>query len=261
MKKAITIVALGAAVALYGCDSSTPGGPGTAAPESEKPMFGEADNTFTLNVPAMATPVEPGGQVTASIGIERGANFAQDVTLKFDDVPQGVHIEPDSPVIAGTDEAVELTIHAAEDAAVGDFTVKTTGHPETGADAMAEWRISIGMIDVDPIPGYGVGTEPIGSVPAPGAPDAAQTERDELIAQMRAELDALQVKYEELKARAAEASEDAKAELDETLAAAQAKIDEAEAALAEAKDAAPDRWEKIKEGFKGAADELKSMFE
>lgn len=46
------------AIAVYGCSPSTPGGPGTALPESEKPMIGQTENTFTLDPPMMATKLE-----------------------------------------------------------------------------------------------------------------------------------------------------------------------------------------------------------
>ena len=261
MKKMITVFAIGAVVALSGCDSGTPGGPGTAMPESNKPMMGQTDNTFTLTVPMMATSVEQGERETIAIGIKRGTNFAQDVSLKFDNVPPGIHIGPEVPMLDRTQEEVELSVHAADDAAIGDFIVQVTGHPETGADATAELSIRVTMREMEPAARIEtdaaeieVGAEKIES-------DAARLDREKLIAQMRADLDVLQAKYQDLKARAADATGNAKVTLDKSVAAAKVKLDEAEAALKEAKDAAPDRWEKIKEGFKGAADELKSMFE
>lgn len=268
MKTITTLILTGTAIALYGCSPSTPGGPGTAKPESEKPMIGQTDNTFTLDVPMMATKIEQGETNTLSIGIKRGTNFAQDVSLEFTDVPPGIHIQPDLPRIARTDEALELTLHAAEDAALGDFTVKVAGFPGTGAPANAELSLTISKHEVKEL--ATVETEAtkieveattIENDAAKVESDAAKMEREEHLKQMRADLDALQVNYEDLKTRAAKEKGDAKIETDKKVAAAKVKLDEAEASLKEAKDAGPDRWEKIKEGFKGAADELKSMFE
>lgn len=59
------------AIAVYGCSPSTPGGPGTALPESEKPMIGQTENTFTLDPPMMATKLEQGGKETVSISEDR----------------------------------------------------------------------------------------------------------------------------------------------------------------------------------------------
>lgn len=261
MKLLTMLIASGMAVALYGCSPSTPGGPGTALPESEKPMIGQTDNTFTLDVPMMATKLEQGVENTVAIGIKRGTNFAQDVSLKFSDVPQGIHIQPSVPVIARTDEEVKFTIHAAEDAPLGDFTVKVSGVPESGPPANAELTLTISKHEMaEPVATENQTTTVEVETTAVDS-DAARAEREAEIKVMRAELDALQVKYDNLKERAAKAKDVAKEDLDEKVAAAKIKLDEAEESLKEAKDAAPDRWEKIKEGFKGVGKELKSMFE
>ena len=262
MKLTTMMIMGGAALALYGCNQdSTPGGPGTALPESEKPMMGQTDNTFTLDVPMIATTIKQGEKDTVSIGIKRGTDFSQDVSLKFDNVPIGVTIEPAAPRISKAEENVELTVHASADAALGDFVVKLTGEPDAGAAAMADFSLTIAKGDME-------SAVTIQSEPPTVEIDttkielkAENAEREAEIKVMRAELDALQVKYENLKERAAKAKDNAKEELDKKVAAAKVRLDQAEESLKEAKDAAPDRWEKIKEGFKGAGQELKSMFE
>lgn len=247
MKILTALLLGGTAVALYGCSPNTPGGPGTALPESEKPMMGQTDNTFSLDVPMMVTKLEQGAVDTVTIGIKRGTNFDQDVSLTLTDVPSGITIDPSNPRIPRTDESAELTVRAAANAGLGDFKVKIAGHPDSGADAHAEFTITVSKHDVEESAGI--------------ESDAAMTDRDAKIQAMRDELHALNEKYEELKIRAANATADAKIALDRLVADARVKLDAAEANLEEAKDAAPDRWEKIKEGFTGAVDELKSMFE
>ena len=262
MKLTTMMIVGGAALALYGCNQdSTPGGPGTALPESEKPMVGRTDNTFTLDVPMMAAKLEQGAMDTLTIGIKRGTNFAQDVALNFSDVPQGIHIQPDTPMIARTEEEAKFTVHADADAPLGDFKVKVSGVPETGAPANAELSLTITKPEVKEQATVNTESTTVEIQTNTVESDTVKAEREAHIQAMRTELDLLQVKYEDLKVRASKAKNGAKEALDAKLAAAKIKLDEAEENLKEAKDAAPDRWEKIKEGFKGAADELKSMFE
>lgn len=268
MKSITAFIICGTAIALYGCSPGTPGGPGTAKPESEKPMLGKTDNTFTLDIPMMDLNVVQGASESFAIGIKRGENFAQDVSLKFTDVPPGIHIQPDAPLISRTENEVKLTVHAAEDAALGDFTFKIAGHPGSGADANTQMSITVKKLEVEPVAvietdkvKIEIDADKIENAAAKVESDAARLEREENLKQMRADLDALQLKYEDLKVRAAKEKGDAKIEIDKKVAAAKVKLDEAEASLKEAKDAGPDRWEKIKEGFKGAAAELKSMFD
>lgn len=185
--------------------------------------------------------------IKASIGIKRGTNFAQDVTLKFTDVPAGVSIEPNGPVLLRTAETAEFTVIAAADAPLGDFKIKVSGHPRTGADASSEISLTVQKHE--------------GEEATPIQGDTARVEWNAHIQEMRRDLDALQLKYEDLKLRAAAAQGDSKIALDKKVARAKVRLDEAEATLSEAKDAGPDRWDKIKEGFSSAMTDLKSMFE
>lgn len=153
MNKASKLLMAAAFIALCGCNQSTPGGPGTTAPESEQPMLGQADNTFTLDVPALATALEQGETEQTSISIDRGDNFAQDVTITFSDLPAGVSIMPNTPKIQKSEDKVEITVSATPTAAVGDYTVKVTGSPATGANAVAEMKITVGKAgEVAPAP-------------------------------------------------------------------------------------------------------------
>jgi uncharacterized membrane protein len=145
MKKSFACLLIAASVAFAGCNNnSTPGGPGATSNRGDnKPVVGRADDTFTLDPPNLATKVKQGESKAVSIGIKRGKNFDQDVTLKFSDLPKGVTIDPASPVIKHGDTEVKLTVKAADDAALGDFAVKATGHPTKGSDASNELRITV----------------------------------------------------------------------------------------------------------------------
>lgn len=136
-----------------GCNQSNPGGPGvTSTPATpgttnttaaHKPMIGEAEETFKMNTPTLSTRVKQGESTTAKISISRGKNFDEDVALKFTDVPKGVTLTPVTPMIAKSDKEATIDVQAAADAAIGEFTVKVAGHPEKGADATTELKLTI----------------------------------------------------------------------------------------------------------------------
>jgi hypothetical protein len=132
--------------AAAGCDhKGSAGGPGATDPGAKQPLYGQADNTFNLT--AAAVSVKQGDAEPGAVGIKRGTNFDQDVTLVFADVPKGVTINPAGPVIKHSDAEVKFTITAGDDAAPGDFTVKVVGHPATGGDASNQFKVTVAKKD------------------------------------------------------------------------------------------------------------------
>jgi uncharacterized membrane protein len=148
MKKSIVgLLAIGL-VAFTGCGhQGTPGGPGATDKDAKKPLYGQADNTFNLNVPARSTTVQQGETKEVAIGIQRGKNLDEDVTITLVDVPAGVTFDPASPVIKHGDTEAKFTLKAGDEATVGDFTVKVTGHPTKGADASNEFKLTVANKD------------------------------------------------------------------------------------------------------------------
>ena len=141
------VMVLGAVI-LAGCDrkSSTAGGPGAVDPSAKPPLFGEADNTFNLT--ASSITVKQGDSVQSTIGIKRGTNFAQDVSLTFQDLPKGITLTPSSGLMlksAGTDAAFTLT--AGDETAPGDYTIKVVGHPGKGGDATSQFTLTVAKKD------------------------------------------------------------------------------------------------------------------
>ncbi len=130
-------------VALAGCDKGTAGGPGITNPTQKQPMYGETDNTFNLSVPRMSTTLHQGETKESAIGIARGKNFECDVALTFDEGPAGVSLASVNPMIKHGDSEAKVTLKAAADAALGEFTIKVTGHPTTGPDATSEFKITV----------------------------------------------------------------------------------------------------------------------
>jgi len=134
--------------AAIGCDThSTPGGPGaTTGPNTgsaHKPLVGQADDTFTLSTPTLSTSIKQGEAKTVKISIKRGKNFSEDVALKLDGMPKGVTAEPANPQIKHGEDETAVAFKAADDAALGDFTIKVTGHPSKGGDATSEFKITV----------------------------------------------------------------------------------------------------------------------
>jgi hypothetical protein len=100
-------------------------------------------DTFTLSMPFLSPSLKQGDERAVSIGIKRDKNFDQDVALSFADMPTGVSVEPTGPTIKNGDGEAKFTLKAADDAALGTFTVKVTGHPKTGADATREFKFTV----------------------------------------------------------------------------------------------------------------------
>ena len=99
-------------LALTGCEQGTSGGPGVTNPPQKQPLYGEAVNTFNLSVPRMSTTLLQGESKVVAVGIDRGKNFGEDVTLKVAEGPKGVTIDTVNPVIKNGDKEAKLTFKA-----------------------------------------------------------------------------------------------------------------------------------------------------
>ncbi len=91
----------------------------------------------------MSTKLKQGETKDLAIEVARGKNFSEDVALNFAGVPQGVTLDPSSPVVMHGDKETKVTVKVAADAALGDFTIKVTGHPTRGADATNEFKMTV----------------------------------------------------------------------------------------------------------------------
>jgi len=144
MKSPFAGLAVMTLAALTGCTQGTPGGSGTA---DKSPVYGQNDDTFNLSVPLMSSHLQQGKQKESTVGIKRAEKFEEDVVLTFADVPQGVTVEPASPVIKHGDTDAKITFKAGNEAALGNFKVKVTGHPTKGRDAQIEFKLTIAAKD------------------------------------------------------------------------------------------------------------------
>jgi hypothetical protein len=146
MKRFLTaafVTAIGS-VGLVGCGTGSPGGPGATHKDATSgPHVSTPENTFTLSVPTIQNRIKQGEAKQYTIGINRGKNLDEDVALKFDNLPKGVTIDPAAPVIKHGEKEAKITLKAADDAAVGEFTIKVTGHPTKGEDAHNDFTIHV----------------------------------------------------------------------------------------------------------------------
>ena len=102
-----------------------------------------AKDSFTLSTPRLSTSLKQGETKTVSIGIKRARTFDQDVALNFSEMPTGVTLEPSAPVIKHGDDETQITFTGADDAALGNFDIKLTGHPAKGVDATNDFKLNV----------------------------------------------------------------------------------------------------------------------
>lgn len=127
-----------------GCYEGTSGGPGVSSDsKAKKSVLVRADDTFNLSVPMLVTSVQQGEQVKAIIGINRTKNFDSDVALEFKNLPVGVTFQPERPIIKRGDNESEFSISVDDSAVKGEFKIEVLGHPNKGADAKIDLRISV----------------------------------------------------------------------------------------------------------------------
>jgi hypothetical protein len=127
MNRHIATLALAFILTTTGCNKgSTRNGPGTM--QKEEPTQDRLNtNGFKLVTPS--TTIAQGEKARLTIGIQRGENFSEDIALTFESLPQGVTIEPLQTVFKITASEETVSIEAAKDAAVGNFTINVISKP------------------------------------------------------------------------------------------------------------------------------------
>jgi len=142
MNRILASLFVASLIGTVGCgNSGSAGGPGTG----KQPLIGQADETFNLTTSSMT--VKQGEAAQGTIGIKRGTNFSQDVALNFTELPKGVTLDPTSPMIKGNATDAKFTLNAADDAVVGEYTIKLAGHPGKGGDATNEFKLTVAKKD------------------------------------------------------------------------------------------------------------------
>jgi hypothetical protein len=140
---AIGLLGVAGITFLAGCgQSGAPGGPGVTERTTNKPVVTDSKESFKLSTDT-STTIKQGDRKDMKVGISRGSSFDQDVALKFNDLPQGVTIDPASPMLKHDAKDVQLVVAAAPDAPVGDYTIHIVGRPATGPDSISDLKLSI----------------------------------------------------------------------------------------------------------------------
>ncbi len=146
MKTTLSCVLMATALTMSGCADAPepttgdrPGGPGV--PVALKPVHNPADETFNLSLET--TFLRQGERKTVGVTVYRNVNFNEEVTLGFGELPKGLSIDNGSPVIKRNEERAHFALTAAEDASIGDFSIRVTGHPTKGVDASNDFNITV----------------------------------------------------------------------------------------------------------------------
>ena len=172
-KYAAAVAAVCSLAASFGCEGGTSGGPGATPPPTVNSTTGADRDTrstdpnstnstathanssapnatitqpadsFSMNVPNLATSLKQGETKQVSISLRRGEGFTQNVSLSFAGLPTGVMIDPATVNVKADEAEAKFSVVAAETAALGDATITVTGHPETGKDSTNTFKISI----------------------------------------------------------------------------------------------------------------------
>ena len=132
MKMAITSVLTFALAAMVGCQSSSPRGGGMTK-----------DVGFKIAVPTFETEITQGQTRYVKVSLERGDYFKQDVKLQIE-TSAGLSVNPTGIMIKASDKPdVQLTIAAAQSAALGEYHVTVRGVPETGQPTSTVFTVEV----------------------------------------------------------------------------------------------------------------------
>jgi len=132
MKTAITSVLTLVLAVMVGCQSSSPRGGSV--------LKGEG---FKVAVPTFGTEIKQGQTEYVIVSLERGDYFKQDVKLQIE-TSAGISVDPTSVMIKASDKPdVQLTIMAAQNAALGEYHVSVRGVPKTGEPTSTVFTVKV----------------------------------------------------------------------------------------------------------------------
>ena len=132
MKTVITIVMTLVLATISGCYSSSEKGGSVVKGEG-----------FKIAVPTLDVKLKQGETQSVTVSLERGDYFKQDVKLQIE-ASKGISVEPTSVVIKASDTPdVQLRIAAAQDAALGEYSVSVKGTPKTGESTSTKFTVKV----------------------------------------------------------------------------------------------------------------------
>jgi hypothetical protein len=145
----LVLLALTAVVGCSGSPTSAHQPGGATDKATNKPIIGQAEGEFELKPPKTTQTVKHGETTSVEITIDRGKNTeAGDVTLTFHgpdgkELPKGVTIKPDKPIIKAANTGIKVDVEADKEAAVGKHDIQIIGKPEKGKEAKATMTIDV----------------------------------------------------------------------------------------------------------------------
>jgi len=132
MRTAISVVLVLALVAVCGCQSSSPRGGSVVKGEG-----------FKIAVPTFTTDIKQGETKSITVSLERGDYFKQDVKLQIK-TSAGISVQPTSIIVKASDTPdVQLRIAAAQNAALGEYSVSVTGIPKFGESTATAFNVKV----------------------------------------------------------------------------------------------------------------------
>ena len=130
-----TLVAL-TLIAVSGCQTSSSSRGGSVS----------VGKGFKVEVPAFATTIKQGETRSIPISLSREYYFKQDVTLKLttSSANKGISIDPATAVIKASERpSVQIRVTAATSAALGEYSIRVMGTPETGESTSTAFNVKI----------------------------------------------------------------------------------------------------------------------
>jgi hypothetical protein len=123
MKKLFVFVLAFGVLPFIGCNTSSPGtGPSGTGKDTFKISGFGGLTAFTI---------KQGEEKNETVKIDRGSEFKSDVKFTAEDVPTGLHVTFDPPMVKASDKAQTVAkVKAADDAPLGEMKFKIVGTPE-----------------------------------------------------------------------------------------------------------------------------------
>ena len=103
-----------------------------------------ADDTFILDdVPKTVNQAEAGRDKRGRDQYRAGKELRRRCDAEVCRLAQGSDLDPASPVVKHGDKETKITLKVADNASLGDFTLKVTGEPSKGMAASSELKIIV----------------------------------------------------------------------------------------------------------------------
>jgi hypothetical protein len=117
-----------------------------------RPVIGEfnsqeADESTELGeLKLILSPINirQGASVVATATIQRPDGFEGEIALAFNDIPNGISIEPINPIVPAKSNVATINVTARSDAVVGDFMMTVAAFGKGGSPhALDRWAMLI----------------------------------------------------------------------------------------------------------------------